>query len=281
MRVRRTISTLILTLLLVACGGNNQSATGPEIGSTPGKALATVWLSPTPPGPAIVSEPTFTAAPTLPLPTLPAAQATLPIGTAGPLQQNQSAPGTPGTPSAILNCTVPEPFSGPWLANTVVQERLGCPAGTPQQRLAAFQPFEHGYMIWVQSEGSIYVLSNKSIQQGQETDTWWRLEDTFAEGDPAIDEGLFPPEGLLQPQRGFGKIWRNNGFVREAVGWALAGEEGYDTTWLNFEHGWMMTSPNIEPIFVLVPEDDPPYNTGVHLGPQLSIISPGTPADSP
>ena len=273
--MRRLGRFLILALLLTGCGGSRNNATPVlGVGSTPGKALATIWLSPTsPPSPQPSVEPSLTPAPTLPLPTRPGIQPTLPIGTVGPLSESEED-GTPpvdGTPPAPVVCPAPPPapFDGVWEGNLSAQEQLGCVSGSPQQRLAAYQSFEHGFMLWSQAEDSIYVLSNTAIQQGQATDTWWRLEDTFTESDPAIDEGLFPPEGLLQPERGFGKVWRNNGFVREAIGWATATEEGYDSTWLAFDNGWMVTSPGVFPIFLLIPSDDPSQSTGVHLGPQF------------
>jgi hypothetical protein len=274
MRLRHITPTLILlSLLLTGCGRAGSEATPVlAVGSTPGKALATIWLSPTPPPSLQPSvEATFTPAPTLPLPTLAAAQPTLPIGTVGPLQQPASTPQASGTPSSPSNCASPppEPFTGVWQNNSAARERLGCPVGIPQERTAAFQPFEHGFMFWIQAEGSVYVLSNTAIRQAGETDTWWRLDDTFTEGEPIADDTLIAPNGLLQPERGFGKVWRQNGFVREAVGWATDEEEGYDATWLNFEHGWMITTPSIEPVFVLIPSDEPPYSIGVHLGPQL------------
>lgn len=275
MRVRRLARTLIFTLLLAACGNAGNNATPVlGVGSTPGKALATIWLSPTPPPSAQPTvEPSLTLAPTLPLPTPAGIQATLPIGTVGPLLETdeQGTPLAEGTPQPPTDCPgpPPEPFTDVWGANLEAQTQLGCARGEPQQRLAAFQPFEHGYMFWFDAEGSIYVLSNTAIQQGQPTDTWWRLEDTFTESDPAKDEGLSAPAGLLQPERGFGKVWRNNGFVREAVGWATDVEEGYDATWQAFDNGWMVTAPGVFPVFMLVPSDDPSQSTGVHFGPQF------------
>lgn len=272
--VRRLALFLFPAMLLVACGNATQPTPVLGVVSTPGKVLATVYLSPTPvPSPQAPAEPTLTPAPTRPLPTLPAQQPTLPIGTVGPLQELESddAQAT-GTPGAVGNCATspPEPFAGPWQSNPAAQEELGCPIGLPQQRLAAYQPFEHGFMIWVEAEDSIYVLANTAVQQGQATDTWWKLEDTFVESDPTRDDSLVAPPGLIQPERGFGKVWRANGFVREAVGWANAPEQGYDALWLNFERGWMLTSPSTEPVFAFVPSGDSGANTGVHLGPQTS-----------
>ena len=40
-----------------------------------------------------------------------------------------------------------------------------------------------------------------------------------------------PPAGLLQPIRGFGKIWRETSGVRDKLGWATVPEQGFDTQW--------------------------------------------------
>jgi hypothetical protein len=277
--LRSTLILAVLALVLTGCGRIGAAPTPVlGVGSTPGKALATIWLSPTPqPGSQATSPPTLTPAPTLPLPTLAAAQPTLPIGTAGPLQEPVSTAtpegtlpgGTPAPPAGECASAPPDTFGQVWGGNPAARERLGCPVGLPTARTAAFQEFEHGFMFWIQAENSIYVLSNTAIEQAQETDTWWRLDDTFAEGDPITDDTLAAPDGLLQPERGFGKVWRSNGFVREAVGWATGEEEGYEAEWLDFERGWMMTSPGGESVLVLIPSDESPNNSGVHLGPQF------------
>ena len=242
------------------------------IGATPGKALATIWLSPTPvPLPSVSAEPSSTPAPTQPLPTLATPQATLPVGTLGaqastPSDDSQNTPQAPST--SDCSTLPPQPFAQAWQNNQLAQQLLGCSVGSIQQRTAVFQDFEHGYMLWFQAELSIYVLSTSAIQTGQETDDWWRLDDTFTEGDPAIDNSLTAPAGLIQPARGFGKIWRNNGFVREATGWATEEESSYTARWLTFEQGWMMTAPDqLSLLFVMIPTDDGAAVIGIHLGP--------------
>lgn len=47
---------------------------------------------------------------------------------------------------------------------------------------------------------------------------------------PPNDPALIPPAGLLQPERGFGLLWRNSPTVRERLGWALTPEAGYTAT---------------------------------------------------
>jgi hypothetical protein len=256
---------ILLAALLAACGGEPTATplVVADLFATPGRALATIALSPTPsPTATIPHFPSPTPQPTLPLPTSMARQPTLPIGTANPLMLLE------GTPSPMpLDCEgPPEPFALIWQRNGTAQQLLGCPAGGPQDVALVYQPYEHGHMFWRESDLSVFVLSDNAIRQGQPTDTWWRLEDTFREGEPESDPSLQAPSGLLQPIRGFGKIWRQNGFVREALGWATAPETYYVSRWQFFERGWMMTGLNEAVFFVMIPSDEPSQSSGMHMG---------------
>lgn len=111
------------------------------------------------------------------------------------------------------------------------------PATFPQ---AAEQIFEHGRMIWLQEIPSendgwgkaqgptIYVLYNYYINGESTGGQSQKFDDTWTSDEQESDPSIVPPEGLYQPIRGFGKVWRNNPEVRERLGWALAPERGYD-----------------------------------------------------
>jgi hypothetical protein len=115
----------------------------------------------------------------------------------------------------------------------------GCPIFPATVGQGVFQTFERGYMFWV-APNEIYVL----YSDGQ-TPYWTRFDDTFAEGtgqfpnppwkDPSIDPTA--PQGLYQPVRGFGKLWRNEeqnpqkAVVRVRVGWGtMEFEKPYSVT---------------------------------------------------
>lgn len=89
---------------------------------------------------------------------------------------------------------------------------------------AAQQPFEHGFMIWLEPSHLIYVFFTDYGGQSYRS-----YDDTFVDGDPETDPNLVPPAGLLQPKRGFGKVWRDNTEVRDNLGWATAPETGFDS----------------------------------------------------
>jgi len=125
----------------------------------------------------------------------------------------------------------PEPaiFGGVWQQ---VNVRLGCPEGPAGQVALAEQALEHGRMLWESSTRQIYVL--------METGSWQAYDDTFEEGiDPPYDANLPPPP--KQPQRGFGKVWREElGGPEAAIGWALEGERPVAGWMQRFEHGLLI-----------------------------------------
>lgn len=105
------------------------------------------------------------------------------------------------------------------------------PAGFPTpvnaQISVAEQLFEGGRMFWLQPTGQIWVV----IVTGEGRGTWTIYPDTFIEGEVESDPSLVPPNSFLQPERGFGKLWREVPAVREALGWAVTPEFGYTSAY--------------------------------------------------
>ncbi len=101
---------------------------------------------------------------------------------------------------------------------------IGLPTPTISEIQVAEQVFENGRMMWLSPTNQIWVLVLSEEGGGGE---WKVYEDTFVEGEPEDDPTLEIPDGLLQPLRGFGKLWRDNPDIREALGWATTPEFGY------------------------------------------------------
>ena len=101
----------------------------------------------------------------------------------------------------------------------------GFPTPTVAQIQIAEQVFEHGRMLWVQPVGQIWVMMDDPNDSTR--GAWIIQQDTFQEGDPETDPSLVPPDGMLQPERGFGKIWRENPNISQGLGWAITPEFGY------------------------------------------------------
>jgi hypothetical protein len=130
-----------------------------------------------------------------------------------PLEATETAPGVAVTASP----TPPTPRATPTTD----------PLPTPviSQIQVAEQVFENGRMFWLQPVDQIWVMIVTSEGQGD----WSVYQDTFEEGEPESDTSLTPEAGFQQPERGFGKLWRENPDVREALGWAITPEFGYVT----------------------------------------------------
>jgi hypothetical protein len=95
---------------------------------------------------------------------------------------------------------------------------------------AAWQRFERGFMIYLQGSPSvIYVFSNDG--------RFRRFDDTFVSGVDPESGGESPPQGLLEPMRGFGKVWRSNADVRALLGWATHSESGDTASVQSFDRG--------------------------------------------
>jgi hypothetical protein len=88
---------------------------------------------------------------------------------------------------------------------------------------AAYEPFQGGYMVWRGDTRQIYVLYGKGRDRDYEV-----YQDTWNEGQP-IEIEETPPQGLLAPVRGFGKLWASEPGVRDRLGWATTEETGFTT----------------------------------------------------
>lgn len=124
-----------------------------------------------------------------------------------------AAPTASPAAAAPTNTALPPDFPTPVVAQISVAEQL----------------FDGGRMFWLQPTGQIWVLQVTGEGRG----SWTIYPNTFTEGEPESDPSIVPPEGRLQPERGFGKLWREVPAVREAMGWGVTPEFGYTS---NYEY---------------------------------------------
>lgn len=132
------------------------------------------------------------------------------------------ATSTPSPRPARCQIDVDPRFTAVWVqaGGTAV----GCPVGSAYSRRVAFQEFQNGFMLWRASPtkdagGMIYVLYRSG--------DWQEYSDEWVDGMPANGE-YSAPSGLMEPQRGFGQLWRKLGGPNAAIGWALSPEQGSD-----------------------------------------------------
>jgi hypothetical protein len=97
------------------------------------------------------------------------------------------------------------------------------PTDTLGQIPVAEQVFERGRMFWIQPLRQIWVM----LDDGSGAGKWLVFEDTYQEGEAESDPSIIPPAGMYQPERGFGKLWRTNQEVNDALGFGLTPEFGY------------------------------------------------------
>lgn len=137
-------------------------------------------------------------------------------------------------------------FAAVYASDAGLAAQLGCPLGLISFSTAS-QTYQLGDLLWMAGPPqAIYALFN--------TGRFQRYDDTFnAATDPASG-GETPPAGLLEPVRGFGKVWRTFGEVR-AMGWAMTEEMGGQSTAQIFERGQMVYFPQRGMIFVLITDN--------------------------
>jgi hypothetical protein len=99
-------------------------------------------------------------------------------------------------------------------------------------------------MLWRADANLIYILDATG-------NTWESTGDTWREGDPEPPtEGV--PNGLYQPVRGFGRVWREREGVRQALGWATAEEAGFEAVIQEFVGGLIWQDSESDIFFILL-----------------------------
>lgn len=124
-------------------------------------------------------------------------------------------------------------FLAVWQGHAEVRDQLGWGVEPEQTPRAGEQRFQHGVMFWREDLWKIYAVNNAG--------TWAVYDDTYTDDQPETDPTLVPPPGLIQPKRGFGKVWREKlGGPSAAIGWATEIEGEIGGHFQRFERGLML-----------------------------------------
>src|SRR5207247_1378618 len=92
-----------------------------------------------------------------------------------------------------------------------------CPLSESKTIAAAYQPLQHGMLIWRSDNKKIIILFENDVKD--------IIDDSWQEGQPQPTPiNGTPPVGFYQPVRGFGKVWSP---LQLQLGWALQPEQGY------------------------------------------------------
>ncbi len=165
--------------------------------------------------------------------------------------------------AALQTCATP--VYEPWRAaftRVSIRGALVCPASPAEETAASAQLFENGRMIRVKLEHCVQPISgdcpaefkgylilvfpSKALGDAGEAAPYYVFGDDWDASQP-IDSGLTPPIGRYEPQRGFGKVWRENPDVRERLGWAIAREQPGTANYQASSNGLMLSLPNLDP----------------------------------
>jgi hypothetical protein len=199
MRFRLLVGFFLVIAVITACSG-------------PPPTVIYIVISPTPDGTEVASNPIL-ATPessevvasvptaTLEQPSSTATQQATNTATSVPTATSTSLPPTPA------ETALPANFPTPVVAQIQIAEQL----------------YEHGRMFWIGPIKQIWVLKITGEGHG----TWEVYQDDFVDGEPENDPSLVPPDGRYQPQRGFGKLWRESPGLRDFLGWGVTPEFGY------------------------------------------------------
>lgn len=182
--------------------------------------------------------PTATPAPTLVATDTPPPTPPLPTLTPPP-----TTPLATPAPTLLAGCAfLPVTHFGLLWRNTQeVRDLLGCPTAPAVDFPAAEQTFDRGYMFWRGDSLVIYVLTAEGV--------WSSYPDRWVAGDPEPTTEP-PPESHYAPVRGFGRLWRENRALRDALGWPNAPERALRGAAQPFERGLMLL-PDRQIIYVL------------------------------
>src|SRR5690606_13133514 len=126
----------------------------------------------------------------------------------------------PAAPEQVAEPVQPTPTAPPAVEPTPAP--AGFPTPVVAQVQGAEQVFEHGRMFWIRHLRQTWVMA--ASENDPNSGDWFCYVDEFEEGDPETDPSIVPPEGLYQPKRGFGLVWRTEPGIRDRLGWALTPE---------------------------------------------------------
>lgn len=179
-----------------------------------GDAMVTPWVTQAPEQALIAS--TATSVPTSKPTTIPAPTQT-PRPTSIP--KPTSIPFPSPTPCAF---SVSSRFAAAW---NQYADQLGCPINQSHSHDAATQDYERGFLLWRVQPDQVYVMHDDGRLGLYPMAVY---PESVRQNPPGGDPNIHPPDGLQQPVRGFGLVWRDNPEVRDGVGWAVEGEARAD-----------------------------------------------------
>lgn len=212
--MRKYVLLLVVLVLALAACDDEQPPTQVYIvlSPTPETETAEAVTPDASPQPADTTAPTATTAANTAPTSLPATNAPATAASAA------AAPETTIT-------TTPTPLPALFPTNVMAQVSM------------AEVVFERGRMFWLRHNRQIWVMV--AGEEDPNRGDWYCFNDTYQESEPEIDPGLTPPDGMYQPRRGFGKLWRSHADLKEALGWAVTPEFELTSNYIYIAGGYV------------------------------------------
>jgi hypothetical protein len=146
----------------------------------------------------------------------------------------------------VLNLRLSEPIGGApnplTLASSDEPGLTYCFARRSENRAAlntwvALQRFEYGYMLWRQDRPDRVEVVHQDTELAPELECGDTFRDTWTPGE-TLSYGDLAGPGRRLPERGFGKIWLENAYVRTSLGYPIEAETGgfAEVTFEPFRH---------------------------------------------
>jgi hypothetical protein len=153
--------------------------------------------------------------------------------TTAPGAETPEAATLPAATATTLPTQAPSVTPSPKPEKTKKPQATDTPAPTPQPELfptnvaaqvqIVEEVYQHGRMFWLRHNREIWVMVNNPPDNSSGGD-WYCYNDTWEEGEAEIDPSLVPPEGMYQPRRGFGLLWRTHTDLHDVLGWGTTPE---------------------------------------------------------
>ncbi len=144
------------------------------------------------------------------------------------------------TPTPACRLGVNTQLRGAWS-----RDKLGCATSRARVTWAAWEPFQGGYMLWRSDTDEVYIFYHD--RNNRSTGRWWKAPKEWKwDGSNPGGVGMSPPQGLYEPKRGFGWLWRTHlGGPGGKLGWALDKEKGFCARIQPFEKGLIFHSSTV------------------------------------
>jgi len=136
---------------------------------------------------------------------------------------------------------------------TDIRNRLGCPHAARYVTGVAEQYFERGVMLYLEEhpqtlESTIFVITTTPLPVRYQI-----YEDTWEEWQP-VSGYQTPPEGMMEPEYAFGKVWRERDGVFEALGWATQREVKGHALYQQFDNGYVIWRNDADFVYIFFPD---------------------------